>query len=168
MIRIAPGHEWKTAFRTPDGCFEWLVMPFGLANSPPTWQSFIDQIFRDMSEGIVYYVDDFLIFAKTKEELHDKTIKVLQRLKNNNLYCKLSKCAFEVEEVDFLGYLIGRDGLKISPTRIATITDWPIPNTLQQVQQFLGFTNFYRRFISHYSKIGAGISNLLKKGVAKN
>ncbi|KAI1002656.1 hypothetical protein K3495_g5545 [Podosphaera aphanis] len=115
MIRKAPGHEWKTAFRTPDGCFEWLLMPFGLVNSPPTWQSFIDQIFRDP------------------------------------------------EEVNFLGFMIIEGGLKINPKRVATIDDWPIPQNLQQVQQFLGCTNFYRRFISQYSKISAGMSNLLGK-----
>ena len=134
MIRIAPGHEWKTAFRTSDGCFEWLVMPFGLANSPPTWQAFIDQIFRDFNEGIVSYVDDFLIFAQTKQELHRKTVNVLRRLIENRLYCKLSKCAFELSEVDFLGFFVGTGGLKISPKRISTIMDWPIPKTLQQLQ----------------------------------
>ncbi|KAI0993214.1 hypothetical protein K3495_g14970 [Podosphaera aphanis] len=92
MIRIAPGHEWKTAFRTPDGCFEWLVMPFGLANSPPIWQSFIDQIFRDTSQGIVSYVDDFLIYAQSKQELHHRIVNVLNNLNKNNLFCKLSKC----------------------------------------------------------------------------
>lgn len=142
MIRISPGYEWKTAFRTPDGCFEWLVMPFALANSPPTWQFFIDQIFSKLTEGIVSYVDDFLIFAQKKEELHKKTIEVLQILKENKLYCKLSKCMSEVREVDFLGFLISIEGLRISPKRVATITDWPVPQTLQQLQQFLGFTNF--------------------------
>ncbi|KAI1005278.1 hypothetical protein K3495_g2942 [Podosphaera aphanis] len=163
MIRIAPGHEWIIAFRTPDGCFELLVMPFGLANSPPTWQSFIDQIFRDTSQGIVSYVDDFLIYAQSKQELHHRTVNVLSILIKNNLYCKLSKCAFEMQEVDFLGFLISKDGLQISPKRIDTIIDWPIPQSLQQVQQFLGFTNFYRRFISQYSKKCAGMYNLLKK-----
>ncbi|KAI0994307.1 hypothetical protein K3495_g13875 [Podosphaera aphanis] len=119
MIRIAPGHEWKTAFRTPDGCFEWLVMPFGLANSPPTWQSFIDHIFRDVNEGIVSYVDDFLIYAQSKQELHQRIVNTLKRLIQNNLYCKLSKCAFELDEVDFLGFVISKGGLKISPTRIS-------------------------------------------------
>ncbi|KAI0993687.1 Transposon Tf2-9 polyprotein, partial [Podosphaera aphanis] len=167
MIRIAPGDEWKTAFRTPDGCFEWLVMPFGLANSPPTWQTFIDQIFRNITDGIVSYVDDFLVYAQTKDQLHAKTVEVLQKLKENNLYCKLSKCVFEVREVDFLGFLIKNGGIKISPKRIATVTDWPIPKTLQQLQQFLGFTNFYRRFISQYAKRSASMTNLLKKEATK-
>ncbi|KAI0991812.1 hypothetical protein K3495_g16375, partial [Podosphaera aphanis] len=138
-------------------------MPFGLANSPPTWQSFIDHIFRDVNEGIVSYVDDFLIYAQSKQELHQRTVNTLKRLIQNNLYCKLSKCAFELDEVDFLGFVISKGGLKISPTRISTITEWPVPQNLQQVQQFLGFTNFYRRFISQYSKIIAGMSNLLRK-----
>ncbi|KAI1006984.1 hypothetical protein K3495_g1234 [Podosphaera aphanis] len=167
MIRVASGHEWKTAFRTPDGCFELLVMPFGLANSPPTWQAFIDNIFRNITDGVVSYVDDFLIYANTKEQLYSRTVSVLQKLKENNLFCKLSKCAFVVKQVDFLGFLIGNGGLRISPKRIDTITNWPIPKSLQQLQQFLGFTNFYRRFICHYSKLGAGMSNLLKKDALK-
>ncbi|KAI0995794.1 hypothetical protein K3495_g12387 [Podosphaera aphanis] len=123
MIRKAPGHEWKRAFRTLDGCFEWLCMPFGLANSSPTWQSFIDQIFRDVNKGIVSYVDDFLIYAQTKQKLQSRTVNVLNKLTQNNLYCKLSKCAFELEEVDFLGFVISVNGLEISPKRIGTITD---------------------------------------------
>lgn len=92
MIRIVLGHEWKTAFRMPVGCFEWLVMPFGLANSP-TWQSFINEVFRDINDGVISYVDDFLILAQTKEELHKKTVNVLRKLIENKIYCKLSKCA---------------------------------------------------------------------------
>ncbi|KAI1003044.1 hypothetical protein K3495_g5157 [Podosphaera aphanis] len=167
MIRIAPEHEWKTAFRTPDGCFEWLVMPFGLANSPPTWQSFIDQISRDMSPGIVSYVDDFLIYADSKYGLHQCTVNVLKRLIQNNLYCKLSKCAFDLEQVDFLGFMITGGGLKINPRRVDTLTDWPVPQNLQQVQRFLGFTDFYRSFIPQYSKTSAGMSNLLRKEAAQ-
>ncbi|KAI0996255.1 hypothetical protein K3495_g11924 [Podosphaera aphanis] len=147
MISIAPDHEWKMAFQTPDGCFEWLFMPFGLANSPPTWQSFIDQIFRDVSQRIVSHVDDFLIYAKSKQELHHRTVDVLKRLIHKNLYC----------------FMITEGGLRINPKRVATITDWPIPQNLQKVQQFVGFTNFYRRFISQYSKISAGISNFLRE-----
>ncbi|KAI1003883.1 hypothetical protein K3495_g4328 [Podosphaera aphanis] len=147
MIHIVPGHEWKTAFRTPECCFEWLVMPFGLPNSPPIWQSFIDQVFRDLDDGIISYVEDFLIYAQSKQELHHRTTVVLEKLIQNNLYC----------------FVISEGGLNISPKRIETITEWPIPKNLQQLQQFLGFTNFYRRFISQYSKRCAGMSNLLKK-----
>ncbi|KAI0991107.1 hypothetical protein K3495_g17080, partial [Podosphaera aphanis] len=142
-------------------------MPFGLANSPPTWQSFIDQIFRDMCQGIVSYVDDFLIYADSKYELHQRTVNVLKRLIQNNLYCKLSKCAFDLEQVDFLGFMITGGGLKINPRRVDTITEWPVPQNLQQIQQFLGFTNFYRRFIPQYSKTSAGMSNLLRKEAAQ-
>lgn len=143
-------------------------MPFGLANSPATWQAFIDQIFRNGTEGNISFVDDFLVYAKTKEDLHHRTINVLQKLKDNNLYCKLSKCAFEVEQVDFLGFLIGEFGIKISPSRIATITEWPVPQSLPQLQQFLGFTNFYRRFVMQYAKRTAAMTNLLKKNSSKN
>ncbi|KAI0999075.1 hypothetical protein K3495_g9120 [Podosphaera aphanis] len=95
MIRMKPAHQRKTAFRTPDGCFEWLLMSFGLANSPPTWQAFIDQVFRDLNDDIFAYVDDFLIFAQTKEELYRKVMNALRRLIENKLYFKLSKCAFD-------------------------------------------------------------------------
>ena len=138
-------------------------MPFGLANSPSTWQAFIDRVFRDQNEGIVSYVDYFLTFAQTKQEFHHKSVKVLRRLIENRLYCKLSKFAFEFTEVDFLGFVVGTGGLKISPKRISTIMDWPTPRTPQQLQQFLGFTNFYRQFIRQYSKKSAGMSNLRKK-----
>ncbi|KAI1001399.1 hypothetical protein K3495_g6801 [Podosphaera aphanis] len=94
MIRVASGHEWKTVFRTPDGCFELLVMPFGLANSPPTWQAFIGNIIRNIADGIVTYVDHLLIYANIKGQLYSSTVQVLQKLKKNNLFCKISKCAF--------------------------------------------------------------------------
>lgn len=123
MIRISSGHEWKTAFRTPDGCFELLVMPFRLASFPPTWQSLIDQIFSNLNEGIVSCVDNFLIFAQTKIELHERTIKFLNKLKEKKLYCKLLKCVFEVEEINLLGFVISFAGLRISPKSIATITE---------------------------------------------
>lgn len=126
MIRMALGHKWKTSVRITDGCFEWLVMPFGLTNALPTWQALIDRIFRDTKNGTISHVDDFLIFASSKVELLEPPINFLQKLKSNNLYCKLSKCAFEVESVDFFGFCISETGITIYPNGIATITDSPI------------------------------------------
>ncbi|KAI0998357.1 hypothetical protein K3495_g9837 [Podosphaera aphanis] len=109
-------------------------MPFGLANSPPTWQAFIDQVLRDLNDDIVAYMDDFLIFAQTKKELYRKTVNVLRSLIENKLYRKLSKCAFELEEVDFLGIVIGAGGLKISPKRVDTVI---IPQSVNMVDAWI-------------------------------
>ncbi|KAJ1036756.1 hypothetical protein NDA10_006189 [Ustilago hordei] len=120
LIRIAKGDEWKTAFGTQLGLYEYLVMPFGLANAPAHFQSFINDIFRDIiGVYVVVYLDDFLIFSDT-EEVHVKHVtEVLTRLRSNRLFAKLSKCEFHTKTVEFLGYIIKPTGIEMDPERCA-------------------------------------------------
>jgi hypothetical protein len=161
-IRIRRGDEWKTAFRTRYGHFEYLVMPFGLTNAPATFQSYINEVLKGLLDDIcVAYMNDIMIYSTTREE-HAKHVRmVLDRLRQYSLYVKLSKCEFGVTEVDFLGYRIGVAGVSMDPRRVRTIVDWPKPESYRDVQVFLGFANFYRRFIHRYSAITAPIIDLL-------
>jgi hypothetical protein len=164
LVRIKEGEEWKTAFRTRYGLYEFLVMPFGLTNAPATFQDMMNHIFRDMIDlGLLVYIDDLLIYAKTKEE-HDGIVKeVLQRLRVNRLAISADKCAWRQSEVEFLGYVIGREGIKMSEEKVKGVLEWRSPASLVETQAFLGFANFYRRFIKDYSRVARPITELTKK-----
>ncbi|KAJ1570474.1 hypothetical protein NDA15_007623 [Ustilago hordei] len=163
LIRIAKGDEWKTAFGTQLGLYEYLVMPFGLANALAHFQSFINDIFRDIiGVYVVVYLDDFLIFSDT-EEVHVKHVtEVLTRLRNNRLFAKLSKCEFHTKTVEFLGYIIKPTGIEMDPEKVRTVKEWPMPESIHDIQRFLGFANFYRRFIAHFARIAKPLTALVK------
>ncbi|KAJ1595664.1 hypothetical protein NDA11_007199 [Ustilago hordei] len=163
LIRIAKGDEWKTAFGTQLGLYEYLVMPFGLANAPAHFQSFINDIFRDIiGIYVVVYLDDFLIFSDT-EEAHVKHVtEVLARLRSNRLFAKLSKCEFHTKTVEFLGYIIKPMGIEMDPEKVRTVKEWPMPESIHDIQRFLGFANFYRRFIAHFARIAKPLTALVK------
>jgi hypothetical protein len=154
-VRIKEGDEWKAAFITNKGLFEPTVMFFGLRNSPATFQAMVDDYFRDMiNEGwIAIYMDDILIHARTKEDLEKRTKRVLEQLKEHNLYLKPEKCKFERTEVEFLGTIISENTIQMDPIKLAGIRDWPSPTTVKQTRSFLGFGNYYRRFISGFAEI---------------
>jgi hypothetical protein len=164
-LRIALGDEHKTAFRTRYGHFEYLVMPFGLTNAPGSFQAYINDIIRDaLDRFAVAYMDDILIYSNSLEEhiLHVRTI--LQKLLSAGLFVKLEKCEFHVQKVSFLGFIITPEGISMDPERILTIADWPVPESVLDIQVFLGFCNFYRRFIEGYSRVVLPITRLLRKG----
>ena len=164
-MRVAEGDEWKTAFRTRYGHFEYLVMPFGLCNAPATFQSYINDALRDfLDEFCVAYLDDVLIYTDGTHEEHVQHVRqVLQRLLDHGLYAKLEKCEFHVRETRFLGFIISPDGIAMDPERIATIVDWPTPKSVHDIRVFLGFCNFYRRFIDSYSREVLAMTILLRK-----
>ncbi|KAJ1596579.1 hypothetical protein NDA14_000915 [Ustilago hordei] len=163
LIQIAKGDEWKTAFGTQLGLYEYLVMPFGLANAPAHFQSFINDIFQDIiGIYVVVYLDDFLIFSDT-EEAHVKHVtEVLTHLRSNRLFAKLSKCEFHTKTVEFLGYIIKPTGIEMDPEKVRTVKEWPMPESIHDIQRFLGFANFYRRFIAHFARIAKPLTSLVK------
>ena len=169
-VRIKEGDEWKAAFKTNKGLFEPLVMFFGLCNSPATFQNMMNDIFTvELNEGwILIYMDDILIFAEDKNKLRELTKKVLRKLHNNDLFLNLEKCAFEVTEVEYLGMLIKENLIMMEPTKLAGIRDWPTPTTVKQVRSFLGFGNFYRKFIGHYADIARPLNDTTKKDLPWN
>jgi hypothetical protein len=164
-IRIKEGDEWKAAFTTPFGSFEPLVMYFGLTNSPATFQTMMNEIFKDMiHEGkIVVYIDDILIYTDTMEGHVEIVKEVLKRLEENDLFVKPEKCSFWVEEVEFLGMIIGKNGIRMSPDKVDAVLKWPVPRKVREVQQFLGLANYYRRFIQAFASIAKPLHNLVKK-----
>ncbi|KAJ1040701.1 hypothetical protein NDA10_002716 [Ustilago hordei] len=163
LIRIAKGDEWKTAFGTQLGLYEYLVMPFGLANAPAHFQSFINDIFRDIiGIYVVVYLDDFLIFSDTGEAHVKHVTEILTRLRSNRLFAKLSKCEFHTKTVEFLGYIIKPTGIEMDPEKVRTVKEWPMPESIHDIQRFLGFANFYRRFIAHFARIAKPLTALVK------
>lgn len=165
-IRIKEGLEYLTAFRTRLGLFESLVMPFGLTGAPATFQRFINDTLRDYLDIFcTAYLDDILVYSKARSE-HVKHVRsVLQKLREAGLYAKIQKCEFLVPETKFLGIIIGQDCIRMDPEKVKIIINWQSPTCVTDVQAFIGFGNFYRRFIKDFSKIIAPLVNLTRKGV---
>jgi hypothetical protein len=155
--------EWKTAFRTRYGHFEYMVMPFGLSNAPGTFQAYISRALMGLVDNTcVVYMDDILIYSEDPSQHYRHVAEVLKRLRQFQLFVKLSKCLFAVTEVEFLGFIVSTNGVLMDPKRIDTIVQWPVPKSYLNVQEFLGFTNFYRRFVEAYSKITVPLTSLLQ------
>jgi transposase InsO family protein len=162
-IRIREGDEWKTAFRTRYGHFEYLVMPFGLTNAPATFQHYIHQALRGLLDTVcIAYLDDILIFSKDRDTHTAHVKEVLERMREAELYAKPSKCVFYQQSVEFLGFILSTEGVSMDPRRVQTIREWKEPTSYHEIQVFLGFCNFYRRFIYGYSRVTAPLTELLK------
>lgn len=169
-IRVAEGDEWKTAFNTRFGLFEWLVTPFGLANAPSTFQRYINESLREYLDDFVSaYVDDVLIYTSgTLKEHQQKVKQVLQRLMDAGLQIDIDKCEFSVQTTKYLGFIIeAGKGIRMDPQKVQAIQDWEAPTTVRGVRGFLGFANFYRQFIRGFSEIVAPLTALTKKDVEK-
>jgi RNase H-like domain found in reverse transcriptase/Reverse transcriptase (RNA-dependent DNA polymerase)/Integrase zinc binding domain/Integrase core domain len=164
-VRIKAEDQWKAAFKTNRGLFEPTVVFFGMCNSPATFQAMMDSIFSDMIEGrkVIVYMDDILIFVKNQEELQEQTKQVLQRLREHNLFLKPKKCEFNKSTMEYLGLIIQEEKMSMDPVKLSGIQDWPTPMSVKQVQGFIGFANFYRRFIKKFSKLVLPFNNLLRK-----
>jgi hypothetical protein len=164
-VRIHPDDIEKTAFKTPLGLFESLVMTFGLCNAPATFQTFMDTQFADIitTRHVVIYLDDILIFAETLRELTQLTHRVLQRIQDLDLFLRPAKCSFNQTSVEYLGLIISEGEIRMDLVKLKAIQDWPLPQTVKEVQKFLGFCNFYCRFVKDYSHIAWPLFNLTKK-----
>jgi hypothetical protein len=164
LVRVKEGHEWKTAFRCQYGLYEYRVMPFGLCNAPAVFQALMTEIFRDLLDVcVIIYLDDILVFSNSERDHINHVKQVLSRLSENRLFAKLEKCQFHVESVEFLGYIISTSGISMDPSKVGVIRNWPRPQNVRDVQSFLGFANFYRRFIAQFSKIAAPLTSLVTK-----
>jgi hypothetical protein len=166
-VRIHEGDEWKAAFRTNRGLFEPLVMYFGLTNSPATFQTMMNEIFQDLiTEGVVsVYLDDILIFTDSLEEHRRITCLVLDRMREHKLYLRPEKCEFEKTKIEYLGVIISHNKVEMDPVKIAGVADWPTPSNKKEVQSFVGFVNFYRRFIPGFSHHARALFDLTMKDV---
>jgi hypothetical protein len=164
LIRIKEGDEWKTAFRTNRGLFEYKVMPFGLTNAPATFQRMISNVLREYLDIFaVVYLDDILIFSDNEEEHKEHVHKVLTALQEANLLAEPRKSHFHAKEVRFLGHVIRPGEIAMEPEKIQAIQEWPTPKNIKEIQGFIGKANYYRRFIKDFSKIAAPMTSATKK-----
>jgi len=138
LVRIREGDEWKTAFNTPLGHFEYLVMPFGLTNAPAVFQALVNDVLWDfLNHSVFVYLDDVLVFSRTQEEHIKHVRQVLQRLLENRLFVKAEKCEFHVNSVGFLGFIIESGQVRADPGKIQAVVDWPTPASRKELQRFL-------------------------------
>jgi RNase H-like domain found in reverse transcriptase/Reverse transcriptase (RNA-dependent DNA polymerase) len=164
-VRIRKGDKWKAAFKMNKGLFEPTMMFFGMCNSPATCQAMMDDIFMTMIDNrlVIVYMDNILIFANTKEELERITKLILEKLREHDLFLKAKKCEFCQTRIEYLGMIIKEGKISMDAVKLGGIRDWPVPTTLKQTRSLLGFGNFYRKFISHYSKLARPLNDLMKK-----
>jgi len=169
-VRIKPGDEWKAAFCTNWGLFEPLVMFFGMTNSPATFQTMMNDVFRTViAEGIVVvYLDDILIFTKTEEEHEQAVRRVLEILAEHKLFLCPEKCEFHRKQIEYLGLVISENKVVMDPVKVAGVREWPVPENRTDVQAFVGFVNFYHRFIQDFSTIARPLFDLTRSDQAWN
>ncbi|GJY12766.1 putative nucleotidyltransferase, ribonuclease H [Tanacetum coccineum] len=163
QIRLRPGDEWKTAFKTREGLYEWLVMPFGLSNAPSTFMRVMNQLLRPfIGKFVVVYFDDILIYSASFSEHVTHVRQVLTLLRKDSFYAATKKCVFMTPKVLFLGYVVSGEGIQVDESKVAAVQEWPTPTTITEVRSFHGLASFYRRFISNFSSIMAPLTDCMK------
>ena len=175
LVRVKEGDEWKTAFRTRSGQYQYKVISFGLKNAPPVFERFIESILSaHLRKTVLVYLDNIIIYSRSDSpEVTDEdkakhlndVREVILKLKDANLYLRPNKCSFAVTRIDLLGFIASWHGISANPAKLKAIHDWKPPTNIKGIQSFLGFANFYRRFIKDFSKISRPLSNLTKKSV---
>ena len=147
-MRIKEGDEWKAAFTMPEGSFEPTVMFFGLTNSLATFQAMMNKLLRDLinTGKVAVFIDDVIVGTETEEGHNELVEEVIRRLEENNLYVKPEKCKWKVREVEFLGVVIGPEGIKMEKEKVKGVLEWPTPKCIKDIQKFLGLVNYYCLF----------------------
>jgi hypothetical protein len=142
LLHIKEGDKWKMAFHMHYGSFEFLIMPFGLTNAPSLFQQFMNTIFGDLLD-IIIYLDDLLVFLLSRMEHPGHVREVLHHLREHGLFAKAQKCEWEQDTIKFLGFHCSTSGLHMNKDKVQVILDWLEPCNVHNVQSFLGFANFY-------------------------
>jgi transposase InsO family protein len=164
-IRMDPDSEEYTTFRTRYGAYKCKVMPFGLTNGPATYQRYMNNVLFDYLDVFcTAYLDDILIYSNNELEHTAQVRLVLQHLQEAGLQADLKKCEFDVTRTKYLGFIVSTDGIEVDPEKVAVVREWQYPTTVKGVQSFLGFCNFYRRFIRDFGLIAKPLINLTKAG----
>ena len=166
QLRIKEEDIPKTAFTTRYGLFECTVMSFGLTNAPAFFMNLMNKVFMEyLDKFVVVFIDDILIYSRTKEEHEEHLRLALEKLREHQLYAKFSKCEFWLFEVKFLGHVISAGGVAVDPSNVESVTNWKQPKTVSEIRSFLGLAGYYRRFIENFSKIAKPMTRLLQKDV---
>ncbi|RVW85779.1 Transposon Ty3-G Gag-Pol polyprotein [Vitis vinifera] len=166
QLRVRETDIPKTAFRTRYGHYEFVVMPFGLTNAPAAFMDMMNRIYRPyLDHFVVVFVDDILIYSKSREEHGHHLHMALQTLRENQLYAKLEKCDFWLQEIQFLGHMVSQEGISVDPTKVEAVTKWERPKNVFEVRSFLGLAGYYRRFVENFSRIACPMTRLTRKGV---
>ncbi|GJS24938.1 putative reverse transcriptase domain-containing protein [Tanacetum coccineum] len=164
QLRVHEDDIPKIAFRMRYGHFEFTVIPFGLTNAPTVFMDLMNRVCKPyLDKFVIVFIDDILIYSKTKEE-HEVHLKlVLELLRKEKLYAKFSKCEFLLQEVHFLGHVVNQSGILIDPSKIEAVKNWKAPTTPLEVRSFLGLASYYKRFIANFSKIAKPLTSLTQK-----
>ncbi|GJW22863.1 putative reverse transcriptase domain-containing protein [Tanacetum coccineum] len=154
QLRVREEDISKTAFRTRYRHYEFQVMPFGLTNAPAVFMDLMNRVCKPyLDKFVIVFIDDILIYLKSKQE-HEEHLKlILEFLKKEELYAKFSKCEFWIPKVQFLSHVIDSQGIHVDPAKIESIKDWASPKSPTEIRQFLGLVGYYQRFIEGFSKI---------------
>ena len=166
QLRIKDMDVHKMVFITRYGHYEFLVMPFGLTNAPMAFMDLMNHVFQPyVDQFVMVFIDDILVYSNDWEN-HDTHLQVvLETLRKERLYAKLSKCEFWLREVSFLGHLVSEEGILVDPRKIEMIIEWKPPRNVMEVRSFLGLVGYYRRFVKGFSMIVALMTRLLQKNV---
>jgi hypothetical protein len=166
QIKIRASDIPKTAFSTRYGLYEYLVMSFGLTNAPTYFMYLMNLVFMpELDKFVVVFIDDILVYSRNEQEHIKHLHTVHQRLRDHQLYAKLSKCDFWLREIKFLGHTVSQDGILVDPEKVQEVMDWKPPTAVRQIRSFLGLEGYYQRFIPDFSRIAKPMTELLKKGV---
>ena len=170
QVRVHPSDIPKTAFRTSEGLYEWLVMPFGLSNAPSIFQRVMNNVFRDLlGKTVNAFLDDTLVLTKEpnkglQQQKHLKALEeVLMKMREHRLYGKLSKSFFGLHEVPWLGQILNKDGIRPDPVKTTVVAEWPRPRNMKEMQSFLGFANWFRQYMQGYPQHTAELTKLTRK-----
>ncbi|XP_068314999.1 uncharacterized protein, partial [Pyrus communis] len=166
QLKISRDNVPKTAFKTRYGHYEFLVMPFGLTNAPAAFMDLMNWVFQPyLDRFVIVFIDDILVYSKSKAEHVRHLTLVLKRLREHQLYAKFSKCQFWLDQVTFLGHIISAQGILVDPQKVAAVESWEQPRTVTEVRSFLGLAGYYRRFVKDFSVIALPLTRLTRKDV---
>jgi hypothetical protein len=165
QMKIRPSDIPKTDFSTRYGLYEFTVMTFGLTNAPAYFMNLMNKVFMEyLDRFVVVFIDDILVYSQSDSDHEEHLRLVLQKLRDNQLYAKFSKCEFWIGEVPFLGHIISNGGILVDLAKVMEIMEWRVPTTVTEIQSFLGLAGYYQRFIEGFSKIVKPMTSLLEKG----